>query len=142
MARDPSCIFCKIIAAEIPASVVFEDDAVLAFLDVSPLAEGHTLIIPREHYREMTDMPPAAAGRLLSVVPRLGWAIVQVTAASGFNVLVNNGSAAGQVVPHVHVHVVPRVSGDGLGYRWNAGKYSDGRAGELAQALQAALQPT
>lgn len=140
MPRDPGCIFCRIVAAEIPAFVVLEDENVLAFLDVAPLSEGHVLIIPRDHYSDLPSLPQSLCAAMMSLLPRMGSALLSVTGASGFNVLVNNGSAAGQVVPHVHVHLVPRVSGDGLGYRWNAGKYGVGRADHLADAYQKTLR--
>ena len=127
MTRDPNCLFCKIVAAEIPAAVVYEDDAILAFLDVGPLAEGHLLVIPRDHYAKLTDVPPARCAQVASALPFLGRAVLQVTGAEGFNVLVNEGRVAGQVVPHVHFHVIPRKSDDQLGYRWNAGKYPEDR---------------
>lgn len=139
MARDPQCIFCRIVSAEIPAAVVYEDDAVLAFLDIGPLADGHLLVIPREHAALLTDLSGDSAGRLGSVLPRLGRALQRVTGAGGFNVLFNNGAVAGQVVRHAHAHLIPRRESDGLGFRWNAGQYPPGRAEELAAALQVAL---
>ena len=140
MSRDPNCVFCKIIAGEIPASVVFENEGVLAFLDIGPLSEGHVLVIPHEHYERVVDMPGPALTEIAIVLPKLGRALLEVTKAEAFNVLANNGEAAGQVVPHVHFHLIPRVSGDGLGYRWNVGSYESGRIDELAAAYQAALR--
>lgn len=140
MARDPQCIFCRIISAEIPAAIVYEDDAVLSFLDIGPLAEGHLLVIPREHFARLTDMPDAMAGQLGRALPRLGRALMSSTGAAGFNVLLNQGTVAGQVVLHVHVHLIPRSAGDGLGYRWNPGTYPTGRAAELAAACKDALR--
>lgn len=139
MPRDTDCVFCKIVAKEIPAGIIHEDECSVAFLDVNPLAEGHVLVIPREHYARPVDMPPSACGALFSIVPKLGRALVEVTGAEGFNVLLNSGQIAGQVVMHVHVHVVPRKPGDGLGYRWNAGTYAPGRGEELADAYRSAL---
>jgi len=139
MARDPNCVFCKVVGAEIPAAVVYEDPTVLAFLDIGPLSEGHLLVIPREHYHHLVDVPAQCCAEVATVLPRLGRALLGVTGAQGFNVLVNNGAAAGQIVPHVHWHLIPRMQGDGLGYRWNPGKYAEGRANQLAKALQAAL---
>ena len=139
MAHDPDCIFCKIVAADIPAAVVYESEALLAFLDVGPLAEGHLLVIPREHCGQLTDLPAGVCTEIGPALRRLGRALMEVTGAEGFNVLQNNGEVAGQVVPHVHVHLIPRRSGDGLGYRWNAGKYTAGRAEELAAQYQEAL---
>jgi len=139
MARDSDCIFCKIVTVELPAAVVFESESLIAFLDVRPLAEGHLLLVPREHYPLLTDVPPAVALKMGSVLPRLGRALLDVTGADGFNVLQNNGEAAGQIVSHVHFHLIPRTRNDGLGYRWNAGKYGEGRAEVLAVEYQTAL---
>lgn len=139
MARDPDCIFCKIVTVEVPASVVYETDSVVAFLDINPLSDGHLLVIPREHYTRVTDLPPDDCTRLFAPVPRLARALLEVTGAEGINVLLNSGTVAGQVVPHVHCHLIPRKSDDGLGYRWNAGEYPPGRNAELAAALQKTL---
>ncbi len=137
--RDPDCVFCKIVAREIPALIIHEDKSVIAFLDINPLTEGHLLVIPREHYAQVVDMPPAQCSALFSSVPMLGQALIRVTSAEGFNVLVNNGRVAGQVVPHVHCHLIPRKPLDELGYRWNAGQYAAGRDTELAAVYRKAL---
>lgn len=126
-------------SAEVPSAVVYEDQYVLGFLDIGPLAEGHLLVIPRDHYALLTDAPPGAAGRLGSVLPILGRACLQVTGAQGFNVLLNQGRVAGQAVDHAHFHIVPRREGDQLGYRWIAGKYPSGRAMEIAAEYQRAI---
>lgn len=139
MSRDPQCIFCKIIAAEIPASVVYEDDRALAFLDIGPLAEGHVLVISRNHYSRVSQFPVEEFAAVASVIPRLVKAISSETKCEGVNILLNDGTAAGQVVHHTHFHLIPRKPGDGLGYRWNAGKYPDGRAAEIAASLRQAL---
>ena len=139
MSRDPNCIFCKIVSAEIPSAVVYEDESVLAFLDVGPLADGHLLVIPREHYTRLTDVPSERCAQMASMLPFLGRAALEVTKAEGFNVLLNQGSVAGQAVPHIHFHIIPRKKDDQLGYRWNAGKYPEGRAAQLAAAYQAVL---
>lgn len=139
MSRDPSCIFCKIIDGQIPCSRVYEDEACLCFVDIGPLAEGHLLVIPKNHYRLLHEMPTEALSRLSAVFPKLGRALLAVTGASAYNLLQNNGPEAGQVVEHVHFHLIPRQPDDGLGYRWNAGTYPEGRADELARAIAAAL---
>ncbi len=139
MASDSNCIFCKIAAKQIPALIVHETDALVAFLDVSPLAQGHLLVISREHYERIVDMPDETLGQLAASLPRLGRALLDVSGAAGFNLLQNNGSVAGQVVPHVHFHLIPRQVDDGLGYRWNAGSYPTGRDAELAKAYRSAL---
>ncbi len=140
MARREDCIFCKIVAGEIPASVLWEADSGLAFLDVNPLSEGHMLFVPRDHYERLSEMPPALTAKMAEAIPRLGRALLAATKAEAYNLLLNEGAAAGQVVPHVHYHLIPRKSGDGLGYRWNAGAYETGRADEIAAAYRKALQ--
>lgn len=140
MARREDCIFCKIVAGEIPASILFETDSGLAFLDVNPLSDGHLLFVPRDHYQRLSEMPPALAAKMAETIPRLGRALLAATKAEGYNLLLNEGASAGQVVPHVHYHIIPRKSGDGLGYRWNAGAYETGRADEVAAAYKKAMQ--
>lgn len=140
MHRDPDCIFCQIVSVHVPAAVVYESASILAFLDVAPLADGHLLIIPRDHFDTLAEMPPTEASQLANAIPLLGRSLLEVTKAEGFNVLINNGSAAGQVVRHAHVHMIPRRTGDQLGFRWNAGTYPEGRAEELATAYQGALR--
>ncbi len=140
MSTSPNCPFCRIVTGQIPAAVVLATDDALAFLDIGPLADGHTLLVPKSHYPTLGDMPPDALQRLTGHLPALTGAIMSVTGASGFNLLQNNGSAAGQVVDHVHFHIIPRTEGDGLGFRWNAGSYAPGRADALCQAIQAALR--
>jgi histidine triad (HIT) family protein len=133
------CVFCKIVAGQIPSARVYEDDACIAFLDIGPLADAHLLIVPKEHYEWITDMPAQAVAAVTQSIPQLAQAVMKVTGASGFNVLQNNGKVSGQAVPHVHFHIIPRREGDGLGYRWNAGKYPEGRLQELQQAVRDAM---
>lgn len=139
MNRDPDCIFCKIVAAQIPAQVVHEDQTTIAFLDIGPLAEGHLLVVPREHFTRLSDVPAELASDIGSVLPLLSRALKKVTSASALNILCNEGEDAGQVVKHVHFHLIPRRSGDQLGYRWNAGAYGPGRAAQIAAEFQAAV---
>ena len=140
MRRDPKCIFCKIAAGEVPAQVVLDAEHVLAFLDVAPLAEGHLLVIPRSHCETLIDLPENVVIEVAKTLPLAGRALLEVTGAEGFNVLQNNGFVAGQVVAHVHFHLIPRAAGDGLGYRWNAGSYPNGRAAELCDQFSSALK--
>jgi histidine triad (HIT) family protein len=137
--NDSSCIFCKIIGGQIPCLKVFETADLLSFLDIGPLAEGHLLVIPKTHHERLEDMPPEAVAAVTRHLPTLGKALLQVTGAAGYNVLQNNGKASGQEVMHVHFHLIPRVSGDGLGYRWNASKYPEGRGEQLQKEILAAL---
>jgi len=111
MAED--CIFCQIVDGEIPSRTVHEDERTLAFLDANPLAEGHTLVIPKEHHERMNDLPPALAGAVGETLSRLVDPVEAAVDADGSTVAFNNGAVAGQEVPHVHGHVVPRFEDDG-----------------------------
>ena len=117
-AADPprmsdDCIFCSIVAGDIPARTVHETDDVLAFLDANPLARGHTLVIPKSHARHLGDLDDDLASDLFAAVAELTPHIQSTVGADGANVGINDGAAAGQEVPHVHVHVIPRFEGDG-----------------------------
>jgi histidine triad (HIT) family protein len=136
---ENSCIFCRIARGEIPSMRVFEDDTALAFLDVSPLAEGHLLIIPKAHWERLEEMAPDEVAAITGHLPRLARAVLTATGAKAYNVLQNNGRAAQQSVAHVHFHVIPRREGDSLGYRWPASTYPPGRGEELRQKITAAL---
>jgi len=124
-------IFGKIIDGEVPCHRVYEDEHVLAFLDVGPVSLGHTLVIPKErvaHLHELSDDAAAAIGRVL---PRLCRSIMHATGATAYNVLQNNGTAAHQAVFHVHFHIIPRYEGSGLGLVWNAGELDERQADSL-----------
>ncbi len=137
---DEQTIFGKIIDGEIPCHKVYEDDHVLAFLDVGPLSKGHTLVIPKErkaHLHELSDDSAAAIGRVL---PRLCRAVMKATGAGAYNVLQNNGAAAHQVVMHVHFHIIPKFDEEGLGIGWNAGSLDSNEADSLLGRIHAALE--
>ncbi len=111
-------IFSKIIRGEIPCHRVYEDEAVLAFLDVTPLSPGHTLVIPKEAVATLDKLSDQSAAAIGRVLPRIARAVLRVTGATDFNVLQNNGASAHQAVFHVHFHIIPKVSGEGLGVGW------------------------
>jgi len=131
-------IFAKILRNEIPCHRVYEDEMVVAFLDVNPISRGHTLVIPREPAEtldKLSDEVGAAIGRTL---PRIARAVLAATGASAFNVLQNNGPMAHQAVHHVHFHIIPKYEdGSGLGIGWKAGKLEDGA--ELAKEIAGKL---
>jgi histidine triad (HIT) family protein len=108
------CIFCKIVAGQIPCTKIFEDDKVLAFMDISPLNKGHFLVIPKEHFGTVLEIDPDSYGHLYSVICSLSKAAQAALSPNGMNVLQLNGKAGNQVVPHLHIHLVPRWTGDGL----------------------------
>ena len=107
------CPFCGIVAGEIPGRIVHETDTVTAFLDANPLAPGHTLVVPNEHHERLDDLPEALASDVFAALHRLTPAVECAVDADGTTVAFNNGTAAGQEVPHVHGHVIPRSADDG-----------------------------
>jgi histidine triad (HIT) family protein len=134
-----TCIFCKIVAGQIPSVKIYEDESVLAFLDIGPISEGHTLIIPRQHYTKVHECPPQVLVSMVSILPKITAAVFGAMQADGYNVLCNNGRAAGQLVEHLHFHIIPRKTGDGVFSRWPASKYPQGKAEEIAEKIRAKL---
>jgi histidine triad (HIT) family protein len=117
------CLFCDILAGSMPAQFVYEDAGVAAFLDVKPLFKGHVLVLPREHYVTLADLPTSLMNPLFTQVQRISAAMPAAYAAQGSFVAMNN--IVSQSVPHLHVHVVPRTKGDGLrGFFWPRGRYA------------------
>jgi histidine triad (HIT) family protein len=113
---DPTthCIFCDLIAGAAEVSVCYEDASSIAFMDLQPVNNGHVLVATREHYATLAEVPEELAMHLFGVALRLAPVIRKITGAQGMNVVVNSGAAAGQDVPHHHVHVIPRYKGDGF----------------------------
>ncbi len=118
---DPDCIFCKIIARQLPAAILGEDEYALAFLDIAPFEKGHALVIPKYHAEVLSDLPLEWLQRLMPLLQATGRQLVTGLPCDGFNILQSNGRCATQVVPHVHFHVVPRWEGRPLS--WQAGTY-------------------
>lgn len=136
---DEVTIFDRILSGEIPCHKLYEDEQVLAFLDVFPLSPGHCLVIPKErcsHLHQLSDDSAAAIGRVL---PRLARAVMAVTGAEAYNLLQNNGSAAHQAVFHVHFHIIPKLGERGLGIGWQPGKLGDEDAEHLKRGIRAEL---
>jgi histidine triad (HIT) family protein len=111
---DGVCVFCKIVRKEAPASCVYEDEYVMAFLDIRPLNEGHTLVIPKKHYETIFEVPEEEVAYLYRIVKRVALAVKKGVNADGISITQHNGSAAGQDIFHVHVHVIPRYEGQKL----------------------------
>lgn len=130
------CIFCKIVRGEIPCAKVFESDSVLAFLDISPVNKGHALVIPKDHYPTMFDIPVSHAEELHAALQSVGRGVMLATKADGLNLGMNNYKAAGQLVAHAHYHLIPRFEGDGLTL-WSQNPYDNQ---EEMQQLAAAIQ--
>jgi len=119
------CIFCKIIAGDIPCAKVYEDDDTLAFLDIAPNNKGHTLVVSKKHYETILDTPDDMLCRIISAVKKVAAAVKKGTGCGGFNVTQNNYRIAGQLVPHIHFHIIPRIEGDEFKF-WPQGKYEEG----------------
>lgn len=132
------CIFCKIIAREIPGEIVFENDAVLAFLDIQPVNPGHTLVIPKEHASSLAEAALPSLNAVIDIIPTLGEAIKRATGAPAYHLAVNNGPEAGQVVMHTHFHIIPRHANDGY-KSWTHRSYEDGEAASVANKIREAL---
>ena len=113
MVMMEDCVFCKIIAERVPSYKVYEDDAVFAFLDVSPASEGHTLVASKKHFSRFTDMDAESVDSLFEAARKITAAVEKAFSADGSNIGINNGKVAGQEIPHVHVHIIPRRKGDG-----------------------------
>ena len=139
MQMDQDCIFCKIVAGQIPSVKIYEDYLVLAFMGIGPVSPGHVLLIPKAHYKNAADCPPEILASAASVMGQLAKAVSEAMGSDGYNILCNNGRAAGQLVDHVHFHIIPRSSGDGIFNRWPAFEYPSGRAKELADKIRAKL---
>jgi histidine triad (HIT) family protein len=135
MPADPACIFCKIIAGQIPCHKVYEDDVVLSFLDIGPLVIGHTLIIPKNHHATIMETPPDLLAALNLRLPKIAQAVLAATGTQACHILVNNGPAAQQSVNHLHYHILPRKEGDSFHIPWKAGTIDKPAAAALAQQI-------
>ena len=133
------CIFCKIAAGEVPSTKIYEDDNVLCFLDIGPVSDGHTLVIPKGHFERLPDCPGEILTEVMACVSKVAKAVAASTDCDGYNVLCNNGRAAGQLVGHLHFHIIPRRDGDGVFDHWPAKKYPEGKADEIAQKIRESL---
>jgi len=130
-----SCIFCKIIAGEIPSYKVYEDENSLAFLDINPVNSGHTLVIPKKHFANIEEVDEQTLCQVVKIVKWVGASLKNNLGAAGYNVLVNNDPAAGQIVPHLHFHVVPRAGDDNL-HLWPQKKYKKNEAEEVLNKIK------
>lgn len=143
MEHKDDCIFCKIVKGEIPIAKVFEDENVLAFLDISQVSKGHTLIIPKIHKENIYQLSPETAQEIFKVVPKIATAIKDQFNPIGLNLLNNNGEHAGQSVFHFHLHLIPRYGkGDGFGAVWksHASDYSPEKLKEISNKIASSLK--
>jgi histidine triad (HIT) family protein len=124
------------ITGEVPVTKIYEDEIVLAFLDIGPVSDGHTLVIPKQHVGRLDDCPAELLGQLGSCLGKIAKGVAGGMNSDGYNVLCNNGRAAGQLVEHLHFHIIPRNSGDGVFDRWPSYKYPEGKIGQLAAKIR------
>ena len=130
------CIFCKIIAGEIPSSKVYEDDQVVAFLDISQVTPGHTLVVPKQHFRNLLEMDADSTSQLFARIPDIARKVMKATGAKGMNILNNNEEIAGQTVFHTHVHLAPRYDEtDGLQISFEAHEPDFPALAQLAEKI-------
>lgn len=133
----PECLFCKIVVGEIPSYKVYEDEHTLAFLDIHPVAKGHTLVVPKVHSTNIFDIEAASWSHVAETVRVVAKKLETALDMGGVNLIMNNRDIAGQVIDHPHVHLIPRFPGDGL-RPWPHGSYKDGEAEHLAEKLASA----
>lgn len=136
-----NCIFCKIVNGDIPSAAVYEDENFRAIMDIAPAAKGHVILLSKAHRKDLMEADDAVLSAALPVVKRISNAIKKTLSCDGINVLQNNGTAAGQSVFHLHIHMIPRYDNDGVTVPWEQKSYADGEAAELAGKIAANLQP-
>jgi len=129
------CLFCKIIDGEIPSHKVYEDDKIIAFLDIQPLTRGHTLVIPKEHASSMDQLSLNFASALGKALPIVSGAVLKATGATAYNLIQNNGHEAGMSIAHVHIHIIPRYPDSTHSFLWDYGKIDHEDAKFLAESI-------
>ncbi len=137
--RQDDCIFCKIANGEIPATEICENEGFRVILDLGPASKGHALVLPKEHYRDITELPEKAAGEAFSLAGKVGKAMQLGLGAAGFNIVQNNGVVAGQTVFHFHIHVIPRYEGGPGMVSWTPGKAEPEALKACAESIRKAL---
>ena len=130
------CIFCKMVAGQILVTKIYEDEVVLVFLDIGPVSDGHTLVIPKQHFEKLHDCPAELLGQVGSRLGKIAKAVVGAMNSEAYNVLCNNGRTAGQLIGHLHFHIIPRNTSDGLFKRWPSYKYLEGKIETIAAEIR------
>ena len=128
------CLFCKIVKGELPSSKIYEDKETLAFLDLFPVNKGHSLVISKEHYENIFDVPEESLSKISSVVKKVAGAVKKGVNADGISIAQSNGKPAGQVIFHIHFHIIPRFKEDGLKL-WPQGKYNENEMEEYTDNI-------
>ena len=135
MSRNGNTIFSLILSGEIPSHKIYEDEFVYAFLDINPLSRGHTLVIPKEECSTMDLLSDKSASSLGMALPKICRAIIKITGAENYNIIQNNGEQAGQTVPHLHFHIIPRYPESTHSFVWNPRPIDHSDASELSKAI-------
>ncbi len=135
-----NCVFCRIIAGELPSVKVYEDEYVVAFLDIRPANPGHTLVVPKRHVERLEELEPDEAQALIYAAARLAPAIVRAVGAEGYNILMNIGAAAGQEIAHLHLHIIPRFSNDKCKFHCPRGEPEQDELEEVGRRIRMAYE--
>ena len=130
------CLFCRMVAGQIPVTKIYEDEVVLAFLDIGPISNGHTLVIPKQHFDQLHNCPAELLSQVSCRLSNIARAVSTAMNSDGYNVLCNNGRAAGQVIEHLHFHIIPRKTADGVFSRWPSYQYKTGQIGSIAARIR------
>lgn len=133
--RDENCIFCKLANGDIPTATLYEDDDFRVILDASPASKGHALILPKEHYANLYELDDEVAAKVLVLAKKMITKLTDILGCDGYNIVQNNGEAAGQTVFHFHLHMIPRWKEDGVGIEWKMGELTDVDKEELVAAM-------
>lgn len=133
------CIFCKIAAGEIPAATLYEDEDFRVILDLGPASRGHALILPKEHYADLSEIREETAEKVLPLAKKMSAAMTKALGCAGINLVQNNGEAAGQTVRHFHMHIIPRYTNGPKIVAWEPGSLSDGDKIQIVEAVKAEL---
>ena len=134
--KKDDCIFCKIANGEIPSATIYEDEDFRVILDLSPASKGHALILPKEHYANLFELDDEKAGKVLVVAKKVITKMKEILNCDGYNLVQNNGEAAGQTVNHFHLHLIPRYEGDNVGLQWNPGTLTEEATEEILFKFQ------
>ncbi len=137
--RDDNCIFCKIANGEIPSATVYEDEMFRAILDLGPASKGHTLILPKDHFKDLTEFPEDSCGKALFLAGKIGAAMKKSLGCAGFNVVQNNGTAAGQTVFHFHMHIIPRYANGPVIAAWEPGTTNPEEQAKICEEIKKEL---
>jgi histidine triad (HIT) family protein len=134
--KDENCIFCKLANGEIPTATIYEDEEFRVILDQGPATRGHALVLPKEHFENLFEMPQEWTAKAFTLAKKVATQMKEKLGCDGFNLVQNNGTAAGQTVFHFHIHLIPRYEGDGAGVNWTPGTLTDEAKEELLKILR------